>query len=391
MRKLLVALFLALTTYAEASPTSPTQLGFGNTSTAPLVTGYYVSTSGDDSVSCATSRNIATPKRTVSSALGCLQAGDTLYIRGGTYTERVNITSVFGTASAPVNIAGYPGDSRPVFRAEGSDQPYSWMVQYNEAQTPRYLTIRGIEIDDISYVGTAGACLYIGTPHVTIEDVVLRNCSGNGVQMFSSNLVVRNSQVLACGRIQNLDAADTKGLGFYLAPAIAASINPNAYASNNLWENNVVDGCRGGGGVIHYGRSDNNIVRNSVFRNAGHFSPWPWPAGAQGYRTASGINIGGAGYVNGDIGPRGNQIYNNLFINLRHDGGVGAGHFLWGAQENHIYDNTYQNVDVLYQITCGTWNSEYVIQGNRVEAAWGRLDTGCTDGINGTISNNQLL
>jgi hypothetical protein len=364
-----------------STPPPPPATGNGNV--------YYVSTSGNDGVSCSTAQNTATPKRTINNAVNCLQAGDTLYIRGGIYTERVNITSVFGTATAPVTIAGYPSDSRPIVRPGASSDPYVWMVQYDQPQTPRYLTIRFIEIDDSNYSAeTAAACMYLGTPHVTIENVTLRNCSGNGFQLFSSNLTVRNSLVLACGRIQNLDAADTKGIGFYIAPPAPANVNPSAYAKDNLWENNIVDGCRGGGGVIHYGRSDNNIIRNSIFKNAGSYSPWPWPAGARGFRNASGINLGGEGFYNPG-GPRFNKIYNNLFINLKHE--LGAGHFLWGAHDNTIVNNTYYNVDVLYQITCPGGNDRYVIQNNIVaEAASGRLDTGCTDGITGTISNNLL-
>ena len=52
--------FLAFTGLASSTPT-------GNV--------YYVSTSGNDANSCATAQNIATPKRTINNAVGCLSAG----------------------------------------------------------------------------------------------------------------------------------------------------------------------------------------------------------------------------------------------------------------------------------------------------------------------------
>src|SRR6266699_2450304 len=55
---------------------------------------YYVSTGGSNSNSCSTSQTCtsqtcSTAKRNVNSALPCLTAGDTLYIRAGTYTEYI--------------------------------------------------------------------------------------------------------------------------------------------------------------------------------------------------------------------------------------------------------------------------------------------------------------
>lgn len=51
----------------------------------------------------------AAPWRTLRHAVGQLQAGETLYLRGGTYYERVTI-SRGGTAERPVTIRSYPGE-----------------------------------------------------------------------------------------------------------------------------------------------------------------------------------------------------------------------------------------------------------------------------------------
>ncbi len=83
---------------------------------------YYVSPSGSDSNSGTQS----SPFRTINFASARLRAGDTLFVRGGTYYERPTI-SVSGTASAPITIEGMPGETAVVdpggseFRTAGNN------------------------------------------------------------------------------------------------------------------------------------------------------------------------------------------------------------------------------------------------------------------------------
>ena len=52
---------------------------------------YYVATTGNDARTCATAQTITTPKRTIASGVACLNPGDTLYIRAGTWTEQIDL------------------------------------------------------------------------------------------------------------------------------------------------------------------------------------------------------------------------------------------------------------------------------------------------------------
>src|SRR6266487_1507660 len=63
---------------------------------------YYVSPSGNDS----NPGTINAPWKTLTYAGGQLAAGDTLYVRGGTYNEKVNFRHS-GTASQPIKILAY--------------------------------------------------------------------------------------------------------------------------------------------------------------------------------------------------------------------------------------------------------------------------------------------
>jgi hypothetical protein len=48
---------------------------------------YYVAKSGNNSNSCTQAQSESTPKLTLAAGAACLAAGDTLYIKAGTYSE----------------------------------------------------------------------------------------------------------------------------------------------------------------------------------------------------------------------------------------------------------------------------------------------------------------
>ena len=67
---------------------------------------YYVSPTGSDS----NTGTLAAPWKTIQHGVSKLAAGDTLYVRAGTYSESVSITAS-GTSSAPITISSYPGET----------------------------------------------------------------------------------------------------------------------------------------------------------------------------------------------------------------------------------------------------------------------------------------
>jgi len=73
---------------------------------------FYVASNGDD----ANPGTIEAPWRTVAKGLSSLAAGDTLYVRGGTYVERIKDPPLAsGTSSAPVLVQAYE-EERPVIQ-----------------------------------------------------------------------------------------------------------------------------------------------------------------------------------------------------------------------------------------------------------------------------------
>src|SRR5437016_4394613 len=85
----------------------------------------YVAIGGIGGSNCTSGQNIGTPLSSIQNGLSCLAAGDTLYLRSGTYTESGLSINVAGTASQPIFLAGYPGEARPIFRSSSVNQQNS--------------------------------------------------------------------------------------------------------------------------------------------------------------------------------------------------------------------------------------------------------------------------
>ena len=89
--------------------------------TPVFAAGRYVATNGNDS----NSGTISSPWRTVGTSISKLSAGDTLYVRGGTYYEAPTASRA-GTAASPIVIRSYPGETGvldsgyPQFRTAGN-------------------------------------------------------------------------------------------------------------------------------------------------------------------------------------------------------------------------------------------------------------------------------
>jgi Protein of unknown function (DUF1565) len=90
---------------------------------------FYVATNGRDANPGSRQR----PFRTVGHALRELRAGDRLFVRGGTYAERVKVNVAPGRPRAGVLVSNFPGE-RPVVSGQ------LWLGN------PSYWTISGISV-----------------------------------------------------------------------------------------------------------------------------------------------------------------------------------------------------------------------------------------------------
>ena len=66
---------------------------------------WYVAPNGSDS----NNGSITSPFATINKAVSMASAGDTIYLRGGTYHQTVYVGKS-GTENAPIVVAGYPDE-----------------------------------------------------------------------------------------------------------------------------------------------------------------------------------------------------------------------------------------------------------------------------------------
>jgi hypothetical protein len=140
-----------------------------STEPAPSGSVFYVSPSGSD----ANPGTLAAPWRTLAKAMATLTAGQTAYLRAGTYQEATNVScsssynaltwSRSGTASAPITIAGYPGEEHQV------------VVKTKLILSGSYLRLVGLVVDkNLSYSSADGACTGEPNVNVTGDDIEIR-------------------------------------------------------------------------------------------------------------------------------------------------------------------------------------------------------------------------
>jgi Right handed beta helix region len=155
---------------------------------------YFVAKTGSDANSCTTAQSLGTPKLTIASALTCAQAGggDNIYIRTGTYTERIDSTvqSVVGGASfaVPTLIAAYQSEVVTLAPTLTGSQAVI------NLQGPGYMIFDKLILD----AGNVGAnALTIGgaSHHIRVQNAVLKNATqaiveanGDGNEILSSTI-----------------------------------------------------------------------------------------------------------------------------------------------------------------------------------------------------------
>ena len=266
---------------------------------------YYTATSGSDS----NPGTITQPFRTITKGLSVMVAGDTLYVRGGTYPGITSDTTALpsGTSwSNPITIAAYSSEVVHISGGINTANP-----------TNRYIIFNGLTVHNQVRIAS-------GANHIRHI-----NCDISGALHDASGVLIPQhagsdyNEFINCKIHDNGDCAvsctsGTVGHGLYIATS-----------------NNLIDGVEsynnGHLGIQIYASNtttpSNNIIRNSSF----HHNQTAYKTSGQGITVGVGDN---------------NLVYNNLvYSNL---GGIDLG---YGGTNTKIYNNTvYGNRDYGLQI-----------------------------------------
>jgi parallel beta-helix repeat protein len=268
---------------------------------------YYVATAGSD----ANPGTESAPFGTIDKGVSVLQAGDTLYIRQGTYDATIGypVPVSRGTSwSNAVTIAGYPGETVIL---NGGLNLY----------TVSYLIVDNLIIDASG--GNGGIFINCDAHHIRFQNGEVKN-SPDGSLVFGCGSYV---EVLH-SKIHNAAA-----YGFYWGG------QDSVFDGNEVYNN--------GGYAYHIFSSgasnvNNNIVRNNVIHG-------------NGFGYLPGANINGGLIISCGSG---NQAYNNVVYN--NFAGIQVDYRCTNCQvsNNTIYNNLY------YGINIGAGALNTIVQGN---------------------------
>jgi parallel beta-helix repeat protein len=348
IRRVIAVALLAIGACSHSSPASPSASG----GSAQAV---YVATTGND----RNAGTIAAPWLTLQHAVSQLHAGQTLYIRGGTYRGNANLIASDlaaipgGTSwSNPITIAGYASEV-VTLQPPNTLQPIKLV-----SAAQQYLIFQDLVIDmsnQATDTSQAGVYLNGGANHNRFLRLEIKNNINFGVVFSPNNGNSPFNEIINC-KIHNNGLAGgpaINGHGIYIE------------TSDNLINGNEIYSNQGYGVHMYNNSGPLNVARNTVSNNNIHDN------GLHG-GTSFGIAVAW-----GDA----NVIHDNVIKNNR--GGI----FVYTNSTNtRIYNNTIDNntplEGILIQSATGSTVTGNTVYGNGAAI----VDMG-----NGTVLANNSL
>ncbi|OXM59773.1 right-handed parallel beta-helix repeat-containing protein [Amycolatopsis vastitatis] len=292
---------------------------------------YYVSPAGSDSAAGTQ----AAPWASVAHAQAVVQAGDTVYLRGGTYsysrankscssgTDRVDAITLnkSGSSGNPIRYWAYPGET-PVFdfsRVSDNCRIKGFDV------TGNYIHLKGLEVKGVpqnNNLNHESWGIWISGSNNTFELLNLHNNMGPGlfIQDGGGNLVVNSDSH------DNYDPRTSNGAG-ESADGFGAHISANH-------PGNVFRGCRA------WWNSDDGFDLINAFSSVTIENSWAWRNGYLPQTTTpsgngNGFKMGGYGgkYVSNGVK---HTVRNSVAFNNKAAGFYANHHTL----ANDYFNNT---------------------------------------------------
>jgi len=307
---------------------------------------YYVATNGNNNNSGTSSK----PWRTVAYATSKMLAGDTTYVKGGTYKEGAIRFGRSGTSSAPIKLLNAPGEF-PVIDCIDKTQPQFVHLQAyaGTAKMIGWITIEGFEIRNCYHaikwynlhdsiirrnwlhhnrhsgiLGVGGTRVVIDRNRINSNALdFTRPPGGHGIYANGTAYTVTNNLIY-----------NNRGYGIQLNGTVSynSSIHPAPeYAASNNWSiaNNTLAYNNFSAGLVIWGKNSTKTqVNNNIFYENGTLAP--------SYH-AQGINFS-------SCCSTGIQIRNNLAF----ASGSGAKQFIAGGTEGTHYTQSGNTVNTLH-------------------------------------------
>lgn len=358
----------------------------------------YVALDGNDAANGAA----GTPFRTINYALGKALAGDTVFVRAGTYTDRV-IFPKSGLLGKHITLKAYPGE-RPLI--DGSlTTATGWMAMVNFANV-RFLTIDGFDVAhfhtqnpgvDPMGISITGNCRDIDIKNCNVSDIKsfhLTNRSAHAIFVLGNGTeAMRNINITGC-TVHDMQTGTSENVTF------AGNVDGFTFTHNKIYDTENIGVIVAGGDNLHpngdiatnYARngvvSDNEVYQVSMTKSTNYW-------GLNNYGAIGIYVCGGAGTIierntvyNCDRGiglvSESNQLSTNTCI-VRNN-------FVYNCNRTGIYMGDYLNFTTGGTKNCYVVNNT-LFNNNKYPGHFGeiegeiRLTENCTNNV---IRNNII-
>jgi hypothetical protein len=231
---LLPILFLQ-TAIGQAAPDEPPRGRIGTQGRT-----YYVAPTGSDTYPGTE----VWPWRTIRKAADTLVAGDTIYIKAGTYPERVAPQNS-GSAGSYITYAAYPGDTVTI-DGSGVTLPDDLAGLFHISNRG-YIVVSGLGVTNAGPHNDNAGILILGSSNIVVESNHTYNTNSSGIGVWGSNNVTVDSN-----RIE-----EAGGGGWQECISIAGTDTFQV-------RNNEVLNCHKEGICAKDGSSNGQIYRNHI-------------------------------------------------------------------------------------------------------------------------------
>jgi Protein of unknown function (DUF1565)/Putative Ig domain len=197
---------------------------------------FYVSTSGVDT----NAGTLASPWRTIQHAANSVHAGDTVYVRAGTYNESVTIAVSGSSTAGPVIFQNYPGETAIVdgtgLSVSGDNTQGLFTIEDES-----YVTVQGFEIQNYqtSSASATPAGIWVTGSGSNVQ--ILNNVIHNIVTTSEANGNAFGIAVYGSEAPASIDSITISGNQVYdLKTGNSETVNVDGNVTNFVISNNII-------------------------------------------------------------------------------------------------------------------------------------------------------
>src|SRR5438105_619695 len=197
---------------------------------------FYVSTTGSDS----NPGTLSSPWRTIQHAANSVQAGDTVYVRGGVYNESANISVSGSLIAGSIRFQSYPGETA-IVDGTGLVPPTSSPQGLINITNQSYISIQGFEIRNYqtSSASAIPAGIWVSGSGSNIQ--ILNNVVHNIVTTSEASGNAFGIAVYGTAAPASLDSVTISGNQVYnLKTGQSESVNVDGNVTNFVITNNSI-------------------------------------------------------------------------------------------------------------------------------------------------------